>query len=125
METTETNQDLGNLLGDWHVYVLADRNMFAGKLEVYDQGVHFWSSDDLKSDAIAVTGALTFGIGVAKRSYKDFTLNYKEITNVEIIKKYLIMQNLVITTNMGEKLTFRFGMLSPKKALDAIRMKMG
>lgn len=121
---TGPDMNLGNLIADWHVYIFADKNMFAGKLAVYDKGVGFRSHDDLKSDATAIAGALTFGVGVAKKNYRDFTLSYDEIASVEVKKQLLIMQNLVITTKVGDQLTFRFGVLSPKKAVAEIQMRI-
>ena len=116
------------ILDQWTVYMLHNRNMYLGHLLVTDTGIAFQSMADLRSDSIRVAGGLTLGTGpysiYAKENKLEFILPYTEITNVEIKKKLFILKNLVINTKKCEELVFRFGMLSPQKALDLIEKQL-
>lgn len=118
-----TDQKL-KLIDRYVVYMLINKNMFLGDLMITNQGIAFKSQADLKSDSIKIAGGILFGTGpyqiYAKNNDFDLLIPNDQIANVEIQKKMIVMKNLVVTTKNKEEIIFRFGMLSPQKALDQI-----
>ncbi|MEZ5496453.1 MAG: hypothetical protein R3F25_06440 [Gammaproteobacteria bacterium] len=51
---------------------------------------------------------------------KFLAVPYNEIEKAEIVKQLVIFKNLKLTLKSGESLTFRFGVMSPQNAVDAI-----
>ena len=51
---------------------------------------------------------------------KFLAVPYNEIEKAEIVKQLVIFKNLKLTLKSDDNLTFRFGVLNPQKAVDAI-----
>lgn len=45
---------------------------------------------------------------------------YDEITKVEIVKQLVVFKALRVSLKSGDDLSFRFGVMSPRKAFDAV-----
>ena len=56
---------------------------------------------------------------------KFLAVPYNEIEKAEIVKQLVIFKNLKLTLKSGDNLTFRFGVLNPQKAVDAIEQYLG
>jgi len=102
--------------GDWAVHVVFPfhrEEFYSGELFMTNKHFHFNSK---------------YGFGKEKHEIeehfrvvdhdKHIVIEYDQIKNIEIKKTAILMNNLVVTLNSGEEVTFRFGFMSANKALE-------
>jgi hypothetical protein len=53
-------------------------------------------------------------------NHQFLAIPYSQIHKVEIVKQYLIFKILKVSLTSGDSLAFRFGVMSPQSAFDAI-----
>lgn len=110
------------ILGSWSVYVIkaiqAGKSC-AGKIYVTDRYVRF--------DSEFVLGHVKEGIRthlLLVNDGKHLAVPYDQIAKAQVQKQFFIMKNLALNLKSGEEMTFRFGVLSPQKACEAIMQRI-
>ena len=101
--------------GDWAVHVVFPfhpEEFYSGELFMTNKHLHFNAK---------------YGFGKEEHEIeehfrvvdhdKHIVIEYDQIESVEIVKKAILMNNLLVNLKSGEKVTFRFGFMSASKAL--------
>ncbi len=65
-------------------------------------------------------GSFREGEEIHVEDQKFLAIPYDQIRKAEIVKKFFIFKNLRLCLDSGDDLVFRFGVMSPQKALDTI-----
>lgn len=113
-------QEGENPAGSWAVYVGEQTPTGAkvtGKLCLTDRYLHFRAGLSLEKNAPAL---ISNRIKVFEKSEEHLAIPLGEIAGGEIIKKGFLLKSLAVKLKAGETLTFHFGAMSPRKALDAL-----
>lgn len=106
--------------GKWVVNTKLEGKMLQGDLYVTDRYLYFDTKQNLSSIAGALVSAAVIGIGVYGTNKNLLKIPFGEIQRAEIQKKLLFMNSLVVQLKSRKNLSFSFGMLSAKKALEAL-----
>jgi len=122
-----------NMIGDWKVFLgdpTPNSPKIAGTLYVTDKSVIFAAELALDENAAAKIGGLRhYGIRRQSRGpapfaemNQQFTIPLGDIQQAEMVKKKLVLKSLLVTMKSGDQYDFNFGMASPAKAVEAIRL---
>ncbi len=112
------------IVGSWHVYMGGEGPTAAkvtGKLHVTNRNVHFEQELALQENAAAELSNRRQGY---ERLDQCLSIPFKDIREVRITKKLLILKSLHIVLTSGQERDIHFGVASPEKALDAISRGM-
>ncbi|PCJ60859.1 MAG: hypothetical protein COA79_07310 [Planctomycetota bacterium] len=106
-----------SVIDSWSIYILkaASVNNSAGKIYVTNKNFRF----DIQTSMVNSPAGLMLA-----NDGRHLVVPYSEIAKVELQTQLLIMKNLKLELKSGEVYVFRFGILSPAKAIEEIQKRI-